>query len=106
MRKLAVISTVVSMCVLMAFASTASAKHGFQRLANQECKAERIDDPAEYKARYGTGKKALRRCVRQEIANARADCREERFEEPAEFAREYGGTGKKAMRLCIRDELR
>ncbi len=85
----------------------ATASAGNVDLARAECRHERATEPAEFAVEYGgTGKAALKRCVRREIRKARVECRTERRTEPREFRREYGGTGKRALRRCVRDELR
>jgi hypothetical protein len=107
MKKTIAIAVVSATMVVLAFAGTATADAGIKKLAKQECKVERATDRAEFVAKYGgTGKAALKRCVKAEKREARADCKEDRREEPAEFAVEYGGTGKAALKRCVADELR
>lgn len=71
-------------------------------LARAECRADKLDDPGEFKREHGT----IKRCVKNETRQARRECKADRKFETAEFRREYGGTGKQALRRCIRDELR
>lgn len=86
-----------------AFAKTAT----LDELAARECAEERREDRGEFRRDYGgTGAAAMRRCVRDQKADARRDCREELREERAEFVRDYGGTGAAALQRCVRDELR
>ncbi|HEY8465843.1 MAG TPA: hypothetical protein VIL04_03485 [Solirubrobacterales bacterium] len=78
-----------------------------KKLAKRECREERRTDRQDFIRKYGgTGKAALRRCIKDERRDARRDCRSERREEPQEFRNEYGGTGKAALRRCIKDEIR
>ena len=73
-------------------------------LARLECRDDRFDDPVEFRLRYGSGSRALRRCVDSEIAQARADCREDAREDPFDFQGDYG-TGSRGMSRCLIDEL-
>lgn len=85
---------------------TAAKGIGIHAAAKMECKDERADDPREFAVRYGgTGKAALKRCIRAERRDATRDCKLERRYETNEFIAEYGGKGKKALRRCIIDEL-
>jgi hypothetical protein len=78
-----------------------------KKLAKRECREERRTDRQEFIRKYGgTGKAAIRRCVRDERRDARRECRRERKQEPQEFRNEYGGLGKAALRRCIKDEIR
>ena len=107
MKKTIAIAATAATMAVMAFAGTASADAGIKKLAKQECKVERATDRGEFIAKYGgTGKAAIKRCVRAEKREARADCKEDRREEPAEFSIEYGGTGSAAIKRCMADELR
>lgn len=85
----------------MAFPGAASAASTAD-LARAECRADKLDDPGEFKREHGT----IKRCIKNETRQARRECRADRKFETAEFRREYGGTDKKALRRCIRDELR
>lgn len=90
----------------LGLAGPASADASIKSLAKAECKQERLTDTAEFEARYGgTGKAAMKRCVRTEKREAVRDCKQERRFETGEFAAEYGGTDRKALKRCIRDEL-
>jgi len=71
-------------------------------LARADCRAEKLDDPAEFRREHGT----IANCITNEKRQARRECKADRRFETAEFRREYGGTGKQALRRCIRDELR
>jgi hypothetical protein len=107
MKKLIATAMTMVAVALVVVAIPTTAQASIKSLAKQECKEERATDTREFRARYGgTGKKALRRCIKAERADARADCREDRREEPNEFIRKYGGKGKKAIKRCMRDELR
>lgn len=105
MIKKTMLAAAVAAMTVGILAAPAPASAGVKQLAKQECRGERADDPAEFTARYGSGKKAIKRCAKAERREARADCRGDRAEEPAEFAAEYGGTGRSAMKRCVRDEL-
>lgn len=106
MKRLTSVVLVAAAFAALMLAAPASAEAGIKRLAKAECREERRTEPAEFAALYGgTGKRAVRRCVRSEKREARADCRQDRLEEPAEFAAEYGGTDRKAIKRCMRDEL-
>ena len=53
------------------FAAPASAKPGIKSLAKAECKQERATDTKEFVAHFGgTGKAALKRCIRHEKREA------------------------------------
>ena len=96
------------MAVIPASASAGpvTAKAGMNHLAKQDCRRDRREEPNEFANQYGgSGKAALRRCMRDQKREARRDCHEDRREEPNEFANQYG-SGKDAMRRCIKDELR
>ena len=89
------------------FAAPASAKPGIKSLAKAECKQERATDTKEFVAHFGgTGKAALKRCIRHEKREATRDCKQDRRSETNEFIAEYGGTDRKALKRRIRDELR
>jgi len=91
----------------IAIATPASADAGIKALAKQQCKEERIDDPREFENRFGgSGKAAMKRCIRYEKRDAKRDCKQERRYETNEFIAEYGGTDGKALKRCIVDELR
>ena len=109
MRKLTItavglLSAVLAVAVL---AAPASAKPGIKSLAKAECKQERATDTKEFVAHFGgTGKAALKRCIRNENREATRDCKQDRRFETNEFIAEYGGTDRNALKRCIRDELR
>ena len=91
----------------IAIAAPASADASIKGLAKQECKQERRTDTREFENRFGgTGKTALKRCIRHEKRDAVRDCKQERRHETNEFIAEYGGTDRHALKRCIRDELR
>ncbi len=107
MKKLIAGTLTVLAIAAFAIVVPSSAQASIKSLAKQECKVERATDTREFKARYGgTGKKALKRCVKAEKAEAKRDCKQDRRTETNEFIREYGGTDKKALKRCMRDELR
>jgi hypothetical protein len=107
MKKMLVLTGSFTAALALAFAGPAQAEAGLKKLAKQECKQERATDRAEFIAKFGgTGKAAIKRCVRAEKREAKADCKADRLEEPAEFQMEYGGTGKAAIKRCMIDELR
>jgi len=106
MKKL--IAIAMSLTAVTAFALPASAAASqVDRVAKAECKAERASEPGEFAAQYGgTGKAALKKCVRIEKRDATRECKADRATEPAEFQAEYGGMGDAALRRCKVDELR
>ncbi len=105
--KMIVIAGALAATASLALAGPASADASIKGLAKAECRQEARTDRAEFVAQYGgTGKAAIRRCVRSEKRQAVADCKQERRFETNEFIAEYGGTDRKALRRCVRDELR
>lgn len=107
MRKLIATTMTVLAVVALAALVPSSAQAGVKKLARAECKVERATDTREFKARYGgMGKKAMKRCIKAERAEAKRDCKEDRRTETNEFIGEYGGTDRKALKRCMRDELR
>ncbi len=103
-------TTVIAVAAAGALAltgATSAQAASIKQLAKAECRQELRTDTQEFIAQYGgTGKKALKRCVRAEKRQAKRECKRERRFDTQEFIREYGGTGRKALRRCIRDELR
>ena len=73
-------------------------------LAGQKCREKSFDDTAEFRFDYGRGPASMRRCITQEIREARFSCRQEALEDPADFRSEFG-TGATARVRCIRHEL-
>lgn len=107
MRKVWITALGAAAAALAAVALAAPAEAGIRGLAKAECKQERRHDTNEFIAQYGgTGKAALRRCIRHEKRQATRDCKQERRFDTNEFIAEYGGTGRHALKRCIRDELR
>jgi len=108
MRKLVTVIAVaaVAAATWAALAVPGGAQQSVGAVATQECREDRRTDPQEFRRDHGgTGAAALRRCIREEIREARRDCREERREDPAEYARDYG-TGAAAFTRCVIDEIR
>ena len=107
MRKVLIAALGAAAVALAAVALAAPAEAGIRGLAKAECKQERRHDTKEFIAHYGgTGKAALRRCIRHEKREATRDCKQERRHDTKEFIAEYGGTDRHALKRCIRDELR
>ncbi len=105
--KMIVIAGALAATASLALAGPATADASIKGLAKAECRQELRTEPGELAAQYGgTGKKAMKRCVRSEKRQAFADCKQERRFETNEFIAEYGGTNKKALKRCVRDELR
>jgi hypothetical protein len=73
-------------------------------LAGQKCREDAFEDRAEFRFKYGSGRHAMQRCIRQQIREARFDCRQEAREDPFDFRDDYG-TGAAAQQRCVRDEL-
>ncbi|HYF28370.1 MAG TPA: hypothetical protein VD931_21685 [Baekduia sp.] len=85
--------------------ASASALSDARALAKLDCAQERAEDPIEFRLAYGTGHRAIVRCVRVELRKAALDCREDRLEDPAEYRAEYGGSGRAAFHRCLRDKV-
>lgn len=105
--KMIVIAGALAATASLALAGPASADASIKGLAKAECRQEARTDTAEFVAQYGgTGKAAIKRCVRSEKRQAFGECKRERRFETNEFIAEYGGTDRKALKRCVRDELR
>lgn len=106
MRKLLAVAGLTAVVSWAAVAAPAGAQQEVTAAAVQECQQERHFDRQEFRRDYGgTGAQALRRCVREELREARRECREERREDPAEYRRDYG-RGDAAFARCVIDEIR
>jgi hypothetical protein len=88
-----------------------------KNLAAKLCKAEKKDDKAAFKAKYGP-KHAMRTCIKgikPEVRNAAQECREERALDPDAFRENYGtnspggensqGNKKNAFGKCVTTKL-
>jgi hypothetical protein len=105
MKKVALMAVAAALFAA-ALPATASAGSDVKRLARAECKDDKVTEPAEFAALYGgTGKPAMKRCIKAQRSEARAECKQDRRTEPAEFAAEYGGSNAAAIKRCMRDEL-
>jgi hypothetical protein len=84
------------------------AAHHRLHLANgavQACKAERANDLAAFRQKYGNaqGRHAFRRCVRQHLKQAVTTCKAERANDLAAFRQKYANAkGRHAFRRCVR----
>jgi hypothetical protein len=97
---------VAVLVVLLAIPATASAANSrAEGFASAECRQDRREKPRKFKRKFGVGSRALERCIRAEIRDARGDCRRNARQEPREYRREYG-TGSRAFGRCVLNELR
>jgi hypothetical protein len=105
MKRVLPIAAVASVVAVPAAKVTANTPaSGARTLAALECRGDRLDEPGEFRFKYGAGNAGLQRCIRAELRKARLECREDRFEEPYEFRAEYG-TGRAAFDRCVRDKV-
>lgn len=108
MKKLAIAASLVALAAPASAAAHGKHNHvppGVGKAA-KACKAERDSMGKEaFREKYANerGKRAFRRCVRQDIKEARQGCKAEREADQAAFREKYANKrGKRAFKRCVR----
>lgn len=105
MKRRVAFGAVVAVTGLLAMTGSSLAGERETSAARSYCQSERQENRAEFSREYGRGSAGLSRCVRRNLAEARAECRLDRRREPSRFAARYGGKGAVALNRCIRQDL-
>lgn len=106
MKRRIAFGAVVALTALLAMTGSSQAGARETSAARSYCQAERQENRTEFSRDYGKGRAGFSRCVRSNLAEARAECRFDRRREPSRFAARYGGKGAAALTKCIREDLK